>query len=77
MNSRYGILLLQHLALADKMNLTAKQPHLVVKLPDSVHVLSIVQIRQLAAGAFYTGDKEQMIRLLGQAVKDCYDKDPR
>jgi len=59
------------------MNLTAKQPHLVVTLPDSVHVLSIVQIRQLAAGACYTGDKEQMIRLLAQVVKDCYDKDQR
>jgi hypothetical protein len=55
------------------MSLTAKQPHLVVTLPDSVHVISIVQIRQLAAGAVYLGDKDKLIQLLAQAVKDCYD----
>ena len=58
----------------EEMNLTAKQPHLVVTLPDSVHVLSIVQIRQLAAGSCYTGDKEQMIRILAKAVKDLVDE---
>jgi len=54
----------------EEMNLTTKQPHLVVTLPDSVHVISIVQIRQLAAGAVYLGDKDKLIQLLAQAVKD-------
>ena len=66
--------LLLHQNSAANMNLTTKQPHLVVTLPDSVHFLSIVQIRQLAAGACYTGDKEQMIRILAKAVKDFVDE---
>jgi hypothetical protein len=65
--------LLLHVS-ADKMNLTAKQPHLVVTLPDSVHVLSIVQIRQLAAGECYNGDKSAMIQVLAKAVKDLLDE---
>ena len=74
MNSRYGILLLPHQNSAGNMNLITKQPHLVVTLPDSVHVLSIVQIRQLAAGACYTGDKSAMIQVLAKAVKDLVDE---
>jgi hypothetical protein len=51
------------------MNLTAKQPHLVVTLPDSVHVLSIVQIRQLAAGLPYSGDKDKLVQVLAAGLK--------
>ena len=58
-------------------DLTEHQPALVVQLPGEVHVISIVQIRQLAAGVCYTGDKDAMIRLLATALKDCYDKSPR
>ncbi len=54
-------------------DLTERQPALVVQLPGEVHVISIVQIRQLAAGVVYRGDKDAMIRLLAQAVKDLVD----
>jgi len=55
-------------------NITEHQPALVVQLPGEVHVISIVQIRQLAAGACYTGDKAQMIQILAKAVKDLVDE---
>ena len=55
-------------------NITDHQPALVVQLPGEVHVISIVQIRQLAAGVVYRGDKDAMIRLLAQAIKDLSDE---
>jgi len=55
-------------------NITDHQPALVVQLPGEVHVISIVQIRQLAAGVVYRGDKDAMIRLLAKAVKDLVDE---
>ena len=54
-------------------NITDHQPHMVITLPDEVHVISIVQIRQLAAGQCYNGDKAKLIRLLAMAVKDLID----
>ena len=59
-------------ALAD--SIIAKQPHLVVRLPDEVHVISIVQIRQLANGCEYNGDKSAMIQVLATAVKGLIDE---
>ena len=53
-------------------DITERQPALVIQLPGEVHVISIVQIRQLAAGVRYSGDKDKLIQLLAQAVKDCY-----
>ena len=58
-------------------DITEHQPALVVQLPGEVHVISIVQIRQLAAGVVYRGDKDKMIQLLAQALKDCYNESPR
>ena len=58
-------------------DITERQPAIVVQLPGEVHVISIVQVRKLAAGACYSGDAATMIRLLATALKDCYDKDPR
>jgi hypothetical protein len=55
-------------------DITNHQPALVVQLPDSLHVISIVQVRQLAAGVVYRGDKDAMIRLLAQAVKELVDE---
>ena len=55
-------------------DITERQPALVIQMPGEVHVLSIVQIRQLAAGACYTGDKAKMIQILAQAVKDLVDE---
>ena len=50
-------------------DITTKQPHIVVTLPDEVHVISIVQIRQLAAGLYYQGDKDKLIQILAAAIK--------
>ena len=55
-------------------DITEHQPALVVQLPGEVHVISIVQIRQLAAGVVYRGDKDAMIRLLAKAVKELVDE---
>lgn len=53
--------------------LTERQPHFVVQLPGQVHVICIVDVRRLAAGEEYLGDKDDMIRLLAQIVKDLHD----
>jgi len=58
-------------------DLTDHLPALVVQIPGEVHVISIVQIRRLATGACYSGDKDKMIQLLAQALKDCYNESPR
>ncbi len=49
-------------------SLTEKLPHLVVKLPDAVHVLCIADIRRLANGEAYHGDKDLLIQVLARAV---------
>lgn len=54
-------------------NITDSMPMLVVKLPGEVHVISIVQIRMLAAGNIYNGDKDKLIQILAGALKDCYN----
>lgn len=53
-------------------DITEHQPALVIELPGEIHTISIVQIRQLAAGVRYSGDKDKLIQLLAQALKDCY-----
>lgn len=58
-------------------DITKQQPAIVVNLPGEIHTISIVQIRQLAAGVRYSGDKDKLVQLLAQALKDCYDKSPR
>ena len=54
-------------------SLCEKQPHIVISLPGEVHAISIVQIRQLANGCEYNGDKDLMIKILAQAVKDLME----
>lgn len=39
------------------VDLNERQPHIVISLPGEVHVISIVQIRHLANGCEYKGDK--------------------
>lgn len=51
-------------------DLSERQPHIVVVLPDGVHVLCLADIRRLAQGLPYHGDKAQMIQILATAVKD-------
>lgn len=54
-------------------NLTDKQPVIAVKLPGELHHLSIVTIRQLAAGYQYQGDSAKMIQLLATAIRDLVE----
>lgn len=51
-------------------NITKNMPHFVVQLPNEIHNLCIADIRRLAAGEYYSGDKDAMIRLLAQIIKD-------
>lgn len=51
-------------------DITNQQPVIVVKLPGEIHVISIVQIRQLAAGVRYYGNSDKLIQILAQAIKD-------
>lgn len=53
-------------------DLNERQPHIIVKLDNEVHVISIVQIRQLANGCEYKGEKDKIIQVLATALKDCY-----
>ena len=54
-------------------NLTDKQPIISVKLPGELHHLSIVTIRQLAAGYQYQGDSAKLVQILAAAVRDLMD----
>jgi hypothetical protein len=55
-------------------SVTNRQQHLVIRLPDELHIISILQIRQLAAGECYNGDKSAMIQILAKALKDSIDE---
>lgn len=57
-------------------NLNDKHPVIAVKLPGELHHLSIVTIRQLANGAEYRGDKNQLVRVLCTALRDMLDNNP-
>lgn len=54
-------------------NLTEHQKIIAVQLPGELHHLSIVTIRQLAAGYQYQGDAAKMIAILATAIKDLID----
>lgn len=55
------------------IELTDRQPHFVVELPGELHIICIVDVRRLAAGEGYLGDKDDMIRILSTIVKDLHD----
>ena len=55
-------------------NLDEHQPALTIQTDDAVHVISIVTIRQLSAGAEYRGDKQELIQLLAIALRDLTDE---
>lgn len=54
-------------------DITDKMPALVISTEKQVHVISVVQVRKLAAGQLYEGDKDLMIHILAQAVKDLIE----
>lgn len=51
-------------------DINKNQPCITVDIGDTRHVISIVTIRQLANGAEYYGDKQELIRLLSTALRD-------
>lgn len=55
------------------IELTDRRPHFVVELPGELHIICIVDVRRLAAGEEYLGDKDDMIRILSTIVKDLHD----
>lgn len=55
------------------IELNERQPHFVVELPGELHIICIVDVRRLAAGEEYLGDKDDMIRILSTIVKDLHD----
>jgi hypothetical protein len=59
--------------MADKPSALAdKQPAIVVQLDGELHVLSVVDIRRLAAGLPYSGNKSKLIQVLATALKNGY-----
>ena len=55
------------------IELNGRQPHFVVEIPGELHIICIVDVRRLAAGEEYLGDKDDMIRILSTIVKDLHD----
>ena len=55
------------------IKLTDRQSHFVVELPGELHIICIVDVRRLASGEEYLGDKDDMIRILSTIVKDLAD----
>lgn len=51
-----------------------RQPAIVVNTGDSVHVISIVTLRQLANGEQYNGEADELIRILSRALVDLSDE---
>ena len=54
-------------------NITKNMQHFVVQLPGELHIICIVDVRRLASGEEYLGDKDDMIRILSTIVKDLHD----
>jgi len=53
--------------------LSDHQPHIVINTGDAVHVIAVSQIRALANGECYLGDKSDMIRLLANGIIGLID----
>lgn len=56
------------------IRLSEHQPHIVVATADAVHVLCVTDIRRLAQGLPYSGDKGIMIQILATALRDLIDE---
>ena len=52
------------------MDIREHQPHIVVILPDSVHVIAIPDLRILSNDGIYNGDKDELIKVLSKALLD-------
>jgi len=54
-------------------NIAEHQPHIVVATAEAVHVICLTDIRRLAQGLPYHGDKAIMIQILATALRDLID----
>jgi len=54
-------------------SLADKQPAIMVSIDGKLHVLSIVTLRMLANGEEYSGNVDEMIRLLATAIVQLMD----
>lgn len=54
-------------------NLQDHQQAITINMGDFLHVISIVTIRQLAAGCQYYGDHAKLVQILATALKDFID----
>lgn len=54
-------------------NISEHQPHIVVETAEAVHVLCLTDIRRMAQGLPYHGDKAIMIQILATALRDFID----
>jgi len=50
------------------------QPHIVAATAEAVHVICLTDIRRLAQGLPYNGDKAIMIQILATALRDLIDE---
>ena len=48
-------------------------PAIIVELPGEAHVISMVTVRQLAAGYQYHGDSAKLVQILAAAVRDLIE----
>ena len=55
-------------------NINERQLHISIRLDGDIHILTIAQIRQLAAGCRYSGNPDMMIQLLAKAIKGMLDE---
>ncbi len=58
-------------------NMAEHQPHIVVATAEAVHVICLTDIRRLAQGLPYHGDKAIMIQILATALRDLIDEPNR
>jgi hypothetical protein len=54
-------------------NLAEHQPHIVVATEGALHFVCLTDIRRLASGLPYHGDKAIMIQILATALRDLID----
>jgi len=59
------------------IDLSEHQPHIVVATAEAVHVICLTDIRRLAHGLPYNGNKTIMIQILATALRDLIDESNR
>jgi len=59
------------------IDIAERQPHIVVATAEAVHVICLTDIRRLAQGLPYNGNKTIMIQILATALRDLIDESNR